>query len=69
MHNCMKKLNRWEQFITQDENKQAQAECTQTFWDDCPAKISVSCQSRVAYSYNYRFQRDMLQNQRFFTKK
>lgn len=36
----------WEQFITRDENIQAQAAATQTFWQECPAKISVSCQWR-----------------------
>lgn len=36
---------RWEQFITQDEIKQAQAESTQKFWRECPAKISVSYHS------------------------
>ena len=34
---------RWEQFITLDENRQTQAEVTQKFWQDCPAKILVSC--------------------------
>ena len=33
----------WEQFITRDENIQAQAAATQKFWQECPAKISVSC--------------------------
>ena len=36
----------WEQFITRDENIQAQAAATQKFWQECPAKISVSCQWR-----------------------
>lgn len=36
---------RWEQCITQDENKQAQAERTLKFWSDCPAKVSVSYRS------------------------
>jgi len=38
---------RWEQLITQDENRQAQAECTQKFWQECPAKISVSYQQFI----------------------
>lgn len=37
-------VQRWEQIITQDENRQTQAEVTQKFWQECPAKISVSCQ-------------------------
>lgn len=36
----------WELFITRDENIQAQAAATQKFWQECPAKISVSCQWR-----------------------
>ena len=36
----------WEQFITRDENIQAQAAATQKFWQECPAKISVSCSWR-----------------------
>lgn len=36
----------WEQFITRDENIQAQAAATQKFWQECPPKISVSCQWR-----------------------
>lgn len=35
---------RWEQLITEDENKQAKAERTQMFWRDCPSKVSVSYQ-------------------------
>ena len=40
---------RWEQFITEDENRQAEAECTHKFWCDCPTKVSVS------YHYLTRF--------------
>ena len=36
----------WEQFITRDENTQSQAAATQKFWQECPAKISVSCSWR-----------------------
>lgn len=31
-----------EQFITDDENRQAEAERTHKFWCDCPTKVSVS---------------------------
>lgn len=46
---------RWEQFITRDENKQAQAQCTQKFWQECPAKISETfkdCRRRLLRSSN-----------------
>lgn len=36
----------WEQFITRDENVQAEAAATQKLWQECPAKISVSCSWR-----------------------
>lgn len=33
---------RWEQLITEDENRQAEAERTFKFWVECPAKVAVS---------------------------
>ncbi|XP_068688097.1 alsin-like isoform X2 [Montipora foliosa] len=46
---------RWEQFITLDENRQTQAEVTQKFWQDCPAKILEAfkdCHRRLLRSSN-----------------
>lgn len=54
-------VQRWEQIITQDENRFTQAEGTQNFWQECPSKISVSCQDLLHnchgfhISINFRF--------------
>ena len=45
MEDCARlheEAKQWEQFITEDENRQAEAECTHKFWYDCPTKVSVS---------------------------